>query len=86
MLSLLADAAEERPLVCLVDDAQWLDGASADALFFAARRLEAESLALLFAARDDETRPYVAPGLPKLRLSALARFEARELLVERLGP
>ena len=86
MLSLLADAAEERPLVCLVDDAQWLDGASADALFFAARRLEAESLALLLAARDDDSRPYVAPGLPELRLSALARFEARELLVERLGP
>jgi predicted ATPase len=80
VLSLLADAAEERPLVCLVDDAQWLDGASADALLFAARRLEAEPLALLLAARDDGTRAYVAPGLPQLRLSGLARREARARL------
>jgi AAA ATPase-like protein len=84
-LSLLADAAEERPLLCLIDDAHWLDGASADALFFAARRLEAESVALLFAVRDDETRALVAPGLPELQLSALARFEARAVLAE-LGP
>ena len=52
LLGLLADAAEERPLVCLVDDAQWLDRASAQALGFAARRLLAESVALVFAVRE----------------------------------
>ena len=52
MLSLLSEVAEERPLVCVVDDAQWLDRASAQALAFVARRLLAESVALVFAARE----------------------------------
>ena len=52
MLSLLAEVAEERPLVCVVDDAQWLDRASAQALAFVARRLLAESVALVFAVRE----------------------------------
>src|ERR1700724_580183 len=51
-LSLLSDAAEEQPLICLVDDQQWLDHASAQALGFAARRLDAESVGLVFAARQ----------------------------------
>ncbi len=62
-LSLLAEVAEERPLLCLVDDAQWLDQASWDALAFAARRLEAEGIVLLLAARDDEVHPFAAPGV-----------------------
>ncbi len=49
VLSLLSDVAEERPLVCVVDDAQWLDAASAQALAFVARRLAAESVGLVFA-------------------------------------
>jgi predicted ATPase len=53
VLSLLCDVAEDRPLVCLVDDAQWLDVASAQALAFVARRLGAESLGLVFAVREE---------------------------------
>src|SRR4030088_3398534 len=52
VLSLLAEVAEEQPLLCVVDDAQWLDRASAQALVFVARRLLAESVALVFSTRD----------------------------------
>ncbi|RDI54385.1 helix-turn-helix transcriptional regulator [Nocardia mexicana] len=53
VLALLADLADDRPLLCVIDDAQWLDRASLEALLFAARRLDAEPLVLLFAVRDD---------------------------------
>src|SRR5262249_3473761 len=79
-LSLLADAAEQRPLVCLLDDAHWLDRASADALVFAGRRLGAESIGLLFAARDAQPRGFDAPGLPELRLVGLDSKAAAGLL------
>ncbi|HEV8374404.1 MAG TPA: LuxR C-terminal-related transcriptional regulator [Actinomycetota bacterium] len=82
-LSLLAEVAEERPLVCLVDDAQWLDQPSADALTFAARRLEAEGIVLLFAARDDDLHPFSAPGFHELRLTGLDADAASALLTER---
>jgi DNA-binding CsgD family transcriptional regulator len=85
VLGLLSEAAEERPVLCLVDDAQWLDQASADALTFAARRLEAEALVLLFAARDDDQRPFAARGLSELRLSPLTAGESRTLLTERMA-
>src|SRR5690349_621767 len=62
-LSLLADAAEEQPLLCVVDDAQWLDRASAQALVFVARRLLAESVALVLVTRDPGEE---LTGLPKL--------------------
>ena len=84
-LGLISEVAEERPVLCLVDDAQWLDQASADALVFVARRLEAEAVALLFAARDDDHHPFVAPGLPELRPSSLGPVDSRALLTERLG-
>ena len=63
VLSLLAEVAEEQPLVCLVDDAQWLDRASAQALAFVARRLLAESVALVFAVREP-SELHELDGLP----------------------
>src|SRR5262249_51155533 len=85
VLGLLAEAAEDRPVLCVIDDAQWLDQASADALVFVARRLEAESIVLLFAARDHVEQPFVARGLPELRLSSLGSSDSRSLLALRLG-
>ncbi|MEO3891721.1 AAA family ATPase [Nonomuraea sp. B5E05] len=81
VLSLLADLSEERPLLCLIDDVQWLDRASVDALLFAARRLVAERISMIFAGRDD-TDPTL-PGIPELRLSALAKDDCARLLAER---
>ncbi|MBO3095602.1 AAA family ATPase [Cellulomonas dongxiuzhuiae] len=82
-LHLLAEAAEEAPLLCLVDDAQWLDEASVQVLAFVARRVGAERLALVFGLRDSGEgsgdRPPVA-GLPELRLERLDEADARALL------
>jgi DNA-binding NarL/FixJ family response regulator len=84
-LSLLAAEAERRPLLCAVDDAQWLDQPSAEALAFAARRLGAEGIALIFAAREGEGRGFEAPGLPELRLAGLGPEAADALLAQRAG-
>ncbi|MFI0896322.1 AAA family ATPase [Streptomyces sp. NPDC020983] len=84
VLSLLSEHAGEGPLLCVVDDAQWLDRASADALLFAARRLDAEGVAMLFAARDGEGA-FPAPGLPELRPAPLDDEAALALLAERSG-
>jgi DNA-binding CsgD family transcriptional regulator/tetratricopeptide (TPR) repeat protein len=78
-LSLLSDVAEERPLLCLVDDAQWLDSASAQVLGFVARRLLAESVAIVFAVREPSGEPELV-GLPELQLGGLAEDESRALL------
>lgn len=86
VLTLLADLAEgEGSLVCLVDDAQWLDQASADALLFAARRLAAEGVVMVFAARDAHAPPFPAQGLPELRLTGLDDEAAGEFLAEHAG-
>jgi ATP/maltotriose-dependent transcriptional regulator MalT len=84
-LSLLAEAAEHRPLLCLVDDAHWLDDASADALVFVARRLEAEGIVLLFAAREGEARQFEASALDELRLGGLDAEAAGKLLDRHAG-
>ena len=79
-LSLLAETAEEQPLLCVVDDAQWLDQASAQVLGFVGRRLLAEPIALVFAARTPTASPDHLTGLPELRLSGLGQGPARALL------
>ena len=80
-LHLLAEVAEEAPLLCLVDDAQWLDQASAQVLAFVARRVGAEHLALVFALRDPTDRNVRSfAGLPELRLDSLNEADARALL------
>jgi hypothetical protein len=79
VLSLLAETAVARPLVCLVDDAQWLDAASAQVLGFVARRLLAESVLLLFAVRETADEQ-LFPALPTLTLSGLTDDDARALL------
>jgi DNA-binding CsgD family transcriptional regulator len=79
VLSLLCEVAEDRPLVCIVDDAQWLDAASAQALAFVARRLGAESVGLIFAARQPSGERHLE-GLPELAVGGLDDRDAHELL------
>ena len=79
VLGLLSDVAEERPLVCVVDDAQWLDQASAQVLSLVARRLLAESVAMIFAVREPGDAQHLT-GLPELEVCGLPDSEARALL------
>ncbi len=79
VLSLLADAGAERPTICLIDDAQWVDRASLQALVFAGRRLSADPVAMIFAARDLQADQELA-ALPQLHLDGLADVDARALL------
>ena len=76
-LGLLAHGAERRPLVCIIDDEQWLDLASAQILGFMARRLEAESVGLVFAARVPSSN---LAGLYQLSVEGLSAADARALL------
>ncbi|MGF6881862.1 DNA-binding CsgD family transcriptional regulator [Nocardia sp. GAS34] len=75
-LSLLAEMSGTGPVLCLIDDAQWLDQASICALVFAARRMRAEGVVLLFAGRAE----FATTGLPQLRVTPLAAGAARELV------
>ena len=85
-LTLLAEVAEAQPLVCIVDDAQWLDHASAQILGFVARRLLAEQIALVGAARTGVGDDVLA-GLPELPIRGLGDRDARALLLDNLyGP
>ena len=80
VLGLLSAAAEDRPLLCLVEDAQWLDAASGLILGFVARRLLAESVAIVVTVREPSTR-HDFDGLPELLLHGLAEEDARTLLM-----
>ena len=79
-LTLLSEIAERRPVLCLVDDAHWLDSASAEALLFAARRLEADRVAMLFSAREGDVRRFDAADVPSLVVAGLDGETAAELL------
>jgi DNA-binding CsgD family transcriptional regulator len=79
VLDLLADRAEERPLICIIDDAQWLDRVSAQTLGFVARRLVAERIVLAVAMRDLGDEPDFA-GLPELTVGGLSEVDAGQLL------
>jgi DNA-binding CsgD family transcriptional regulator len=78
-LTLLADVAEKQPLLCLVDDLQWLDDTSRQGLAFVARRLLAEPVGIVFAVREQSAEPELS-GLPELRLGGLDQEAARALL------
>ena len=79
VLSLLSDSAEVQPLVCLVDDAQWIDRASSQVLGFVARRLAAESVVLIFAVRASVDTPDLV-GVPELTVGPLSDPDARAAL------
>lgn len=85
-LTLLAEAADHEPLICLIDDAQWLDEVSAQILGFVARRLHAERIAIVGAVREGPG-DHVLSGLPELSISGLGDRDARALLLANLrGP
>jgi hypothetical protein len=83
VLGVLAAAAEDRPALCVVDDAQWLDRPSADALVFTARRLRAEHLTIVFGAREGDATRFEAAGLAELMLTGLADQPAAMVLAGR---
>jgi DNA-binding CsgD family transcriptional regulator len=82
-LSLLAAAAEDQPVLCLIDDVQFLDVASVEALLFSARRLGAEPVAMLFVVREGAGREVATPGLREVMLEGLEADAAVRLLEER---
>uniref|UniRef100_UPI0025FB4A61 AAA family ATPase n=1 Tax=Nocardioides sp. TaxID=35761 RepID=UPI0025FB4A61 len=81
-LNLLSQVASDSAVVAVVDDAHWLDDASAAALLFTARRLEGEAIALLFAVRDDETGSFGVSDLPVLDVSGVDAAAAGELVAD----
>lgn len=85
LVSLLAAAAEDQPLLCVVDDAHWLDDPSAAALTFAARRLQAEPVAILFAFRDADDGGFEAAGIPELVVEGIDSEAAFALLEAQAG-
>ena len=84
-LTVLTDAAAARPVLCLIDDAQWLNQVSIEVLGFVARRLYADRVGMVFAAREGEGRPVVLAGLPELTVGGLPEEAAHELLATSAG-
>jgi DNA-binding CsgD family transcriptional regulator len=84
-LTMITEAAAEQPVLCVVDDAQWLDKASIDALGFVARRLSDAAVAMLFAVSDEEEQTAAFDGLSELRLAGLPDEVAQELLAGAAG-
>jgi DNA-binding CsgD family transcriptional regulator len=82
-LSLLAHGADEAPVLGVIDDAQWVDASSADALLFAARRLGAERAGLLFAVHEDAAAPFEAAAVPTVAIGGLDREASTALLAQR---
>ena len=86
-LTLLSELAEQRPVLCLLDDCQWLDASTSGALLFVARRLDAEGIVMLFALRDGEEHQLDARGLPEFEVRSLDREAAAALIARRAdGP
>ena len=86
VLGLLAAAAEQGPLLCVVDDCHWLDESSAEALAFVARRLGAEGIGLLLAARPGASHPFVPPAVELLRVTGLDASGATALFAGERAP
>jgi DNA-binding CsgD family transcriptional regulator len=84
-LTMLTDAAAARPVLCLIDDAQWLDQVSIEVLGFVARRLYADRVGMVFAVREGDGQALVLAGLPELAVGGLAEEAARELLARSAG-
>jgi len=84
-LNLLAEATADGPRLCMVDDLQWVDGPSAQALLFAARRLGAEGVVMLFAVRDDPANWFEAPGLQQLTIAPLSPAASRQVVANGRG-
>jgi predicted ATPase len=84
LLGLLAEAGQHKPIVCAIDEAQWLDPESLDVFAFVARRLQAEAVAMFFAMRDDPAVEVHVVGIPSLRLAGLDQGSAVALLITSL--
>jgi len=84
-LSLLSELADSRPVLCVIDDVQWLDTGSAEALLFVARRLDAEGIVMLFGAREDDVGSFDAAGILSLTLEGLDQDAASMLLARHQG-
>ena len=84
-LTLITGPSTRQPVLCLIDDAQWLDQVSVEVLGFVARRLFADPVGVVFAARDSERRAAGLDGLPALTVSPLSAEGASELLAKTLG-